>query len=349
MRIVVNDIAVDTGGGMSILRQLYRHIRASGDTNEWYFLLGDIYIEPSENIHVLTFPEVKASRLHRLLFDFITGRKVINDLDPDVVFYLQNTLVHGVKAPQVMYMDQSIPLQEEKHFSLLKREERPYAIYQHLIGILVRSACKRSDKVIVQTGWLKDAIIRRCGVDAERIIKVYPDCFIDPQWLNSSKQPDPCRFFYPASGAVYKNHECIYNAIKQLSKRPQVVLTLPPEKSAAECICVGQLSLEDVYRYMRSSTLVFPSYIESFGLPLLEARRIGTLILAADTAFAREILSGYSNAYFFSPFDPAALAGLMEQVMDGRILHIPSAELPAQSNSFGWAQVISIMEEAAKE
>ena len=348
MRIVVNDIAVDAGGGMSILRQFYQYIRSSGDTNEWYFLLGDRYIEPAGNIHVITLPRVKASRPYRLWFDFVTGRKVINDLAPDVVFYLQNTLVHGITSPQVMYMDQSIPLQEEKKFSFLKPEERPYAVYQYLIGALVRSACKRSDRVIVQTQWLKDAIIRRCGVAGDRILKVYPDCNMDRQLLGSSRQVDPCCFFYPASDAVYKNHACLYEAIKLLSRQPKVFLTLSPETAVNGCTYIGKISLEEVYCYMRSSVLVFPSYIESFGLPLLEARKIGTLILAADTAFAREVLSGYANAYFFSPFDPAELAELMESVMDGRIRHIPSPETCTQDSGSGWARVISILEEAAK-
>lgn len=345
MRIVVNDIAVDAGGGMSILRQLYQHILSSGDTNEWYFLLGGEYIAPTENIHVLTFPEIKASRSRRLLFDLFTGRKVINDLAPDVVFYLQNTLVQGVKAPQVMYMDQSIPFQQEKRFSLLKPQERSYAIYQHIIGVLIRSAAKRADKVIVQTQWLKDAIVKLCGVPPERIVKVYPDCFMDPKWL-SSAQAEPTTFFYPASGAVYKNHKVIYDALQLLPEKPRVILTLPPSSSAEFCTNVGSLPLEEVYRHLQRAVMVFPSYIESFGLPLLEARRIGTVILAADTAFAREVLAGYPNAYFFSTFEASSLAALMKRVMDGSIVQVPSEEASQQSDRSGWAQIITVLEEA---
>lgn len=347
MRIVVNDIAVDAGGGMSILRQLYQHILSSGDTNEWYFLLGGAYIAPTENIHVLTFPEIKASRSRRLLFDLVTGRRVINDLAPDVVFYLQNTLVQGVKAPQVMYMDQSIPFQQEKRFSLLKPQERTYAIYQYIIGVLIRSAAKRADKVIVQTQWLKDAIVRLCNVSPDRIVKIYPDCFMDDQWL-STAQADPMTFFYPASGAIYKNHKVIYDALKLLPRKPRVILTLPQSAPAEGCSNVGSLPLERVYRYLQGSVMVFPSYIESFGLPLLEARRIGTVILAADTAFAREVLEGYPNAYFFSTFDPAALAELMARVMDGRIVQVPCEETLQQSDGTGWAQIVAVLEEAKK-
>ena len=72
-------------------------------------------------------------------------------------------------------------------------------------------------------------------------------------------------------------------------------------------------------RYNESS-LVFPSYIESFGLPLAEARAMGTVIFASDCPFSREVLAGYENAYFFDPFKPEQLAALMEDSICGRIV-----------------------------
>jgi len=51
------------------------------------------------------------------------------------------------------------------------------------------------------------------------------------------------------------------------------------------------------------SILVFPSYVESFGLPLLEAKLTGTYIIASDTPFCREILNGYDNVEFFEEMD----------------------------------------------
>ena len=68
-----------------------------------------------------------------------------------------------------------------------------------------------------------------------------------------------------------------------------------------------------ISRYRRA-TLVFPSYIETFGYPLAEARQAGTIVLAADTPFAREVLDGYENAYYFDPFKPEELADLMEVI-----------------------------------
>ena len=104
---------------------------------------------------------------------------------------------------------------------------------------------------------------------------------------------------------------------------------------------VGKLSREDVMVKYQSSTLVFPSYLESFGYPLAEARMMGAIVLAADTPFSREILDGYENAHFF-PFDmPERLAELMEAVVKGEIVrkNINRAEHKG-IHANGWIQVM---------
>ena len=51
------------------------------------------------------------------------------------------------------------------------------------------------------------------------------------------------------------------------------------------------------------SILLFPSYVESFGLPLLEAKMTGTPIVASDCPFSKEILKNYNKKVFFNPDD----------------------------------------------
>lgn len=55
---------------------------------------------------------------------------------------------------------------------------------------------------------------------------------------------------------------------------------------------------EVVFEMYSKSVLVFPSFVESFGMPLLEARMSNSVILASDQNFSREILKDYNNAYF---------------------------------------------------
>ena len=345
MRIVVNDFAASEGGAISILVSLYNYIIESGDQNEWFFLLSDYYIEEKTNIHIVLCEKEKKSRIRRLLFDNFYGSKIINVLKPDCILYLQNTLVRRVKAKTIMYMDQPIPFQDTCRFSFFDKEQRPFAVYLYLIGNLVKKACKKSDYIIVQTNWIKEAIIKKCGINRDKICIVPPEIVFD---INSDNGVifDSKSFFYPASGAYYKNHRCIYNAICSLKEQGyedfKVQLTMDGTSDLNVIYC-GRLPHSEVMKKMESSTLLFPSYIETYGLPLVEARRVGTIIFASDTSFSHELLDDYDNAYFFDPFNCEQLASLMKKVLDGEIIKRETEyHQPSEVNS--WKEIVEIMQ-----
>ena len=83
---------------------------------------------------------------------------------------------------------------------------------------------------------------------------------------------------------------------------------------------LGKISKEEVYRNYQNSCLVFPSYIETFGYPLVEAKSCGALILASDCEFSHELLDDYPNAYFFNPFKMHELFNLMKSVLEGNVV-----------------------------
>jgi glycosyltransferase involved in cell wall biosynthesis len=78
---------------------------------------------------------------------------------------------------------------------------------------------------------------------------------------------------------------------------------------------IGKITLDEVYDYYSKSILIFPSYIETFGLPMLEAKMHGSPILASDCAFSHEILDGYDRAKFFNPFKVEELAYEIETTL----------------------------------
>ena len=50
--------------------------------------------------------------------------------------------------------------------------------------------------------------------------------------------------------------------------------------------------------YRESDFLIFPSSIETLGLPLLEASEFGINILSINLEYAKEVLSDYKNVVF---------------------------------------------------
>lgn len=325
MRIVVNDIAAEFGGALTVLKSFYKYILDHDKENEYIFLLSSRLLDETERIKVIICDEVKKSGLHKMKFDFFTGKKLINGLKPDYVLSLQNIITFGVKARQGVYVHQSIPFQNEKRFSLLKSEERGSAIIQHFIGAIIKKSVRKADDVFVQTKWMRENVAQKSGVSKSKISVVPFETQIYEDAPIASESPKN-HFFYPATfESVYKNQECIYNAIDILEDKGitdyRITLTLPVDQQPKRSYIVhcGMLSREDLYQAYADNILIFPSYIETIGLPLLEAQYTNTLIFAADCPYSREVLEGYHNAYFFHPFQPQELADLMHKAIKGEI------------------------------
>lgn len=343
MRIVVNDIAASTGGAMTVLRDFYRCVCENDTENEWIFLLGDRYFEETDNVKIIPMPAIKKSGIKKLWFDFVSGRRFVSALNPDVVFSLQNIITFGLNVPQVTYIHQSIPFQTVKKFSFLKGSERKIAVIQYMIGSIIKRSAKRSDHVIVQTKWMKEAVCQQCRIAPDKVSVAMPQVKPFPSEITTAF--DPTAFFYPTALGIYKNNTAVFAACERLAQQGlefDATLTLPAEQSRGHVHCVGRLPYDEVVAHYHRSTLLFPSYIETFGYPLAEARQAGTIVLASDTAFSREVLEGYENAYFFDPFRPQELADLMEQVIRGNIVRrdVPAVQAASQDS---WAQVMDIV------
>ena len=65
---------------------------------------------------------------------------------------------------------------------------------------------------------------------------------------------------------------------------------------------VGRLNEEEMRKMYLETTLIFPSYIETVGLPLLEAQVFDSWILCSNLEYSRESIGSYSKAKFFNPF-----------------------------------------------
>lgn len=344
MRIVVNDIAASSGGAMTVLKDFYQCVKDNDTENEWIFLLGDNYLEETENIKVITLPEIKKSGFKKLMFDLFTGKKFIKSLEPDVVFSMQNIITFGLKVPQVLYIHQALPFQKVKSFSLFKSNERSIAVKQHIVGALIKKSAKAAQKVIVQTDWMKEAVMSMCKIPEQRIEKAAPAVKNISQFAKGEEFRKE-RFFYPTASGIYKNNGLVYKASAVLEEKGtehSIIMTLPQEKSAGRVKCIGRIPYEDVIAEYNRSTLIFPSYIETFGYPLAEARQLGCIVLAADTPFAREVLKDYENAYFFDYNDASRLAELMEQVATGEISRKESRE-SFNSAENGWYKILKLV------
>ncbi len=112
--------------------------------------------------------------------------------------------------------------------------------------------------------------------------------------------------------------------------------------------------------YKGADLFVFPSMVETFGLPLVEAMALGLPVVVSDWRLAPGGETGQFNvgpeicgeaAEFFNPLDPNSLVYAMHRVLASRERHEELARLgQIRSQSFSWEEsagkLLSIFEEA---
>lgn len=325
--VLVLDVAAAEGGALSILQEYYDRLRADTRAN-FVFCVSFPELEETAHLRVRRFPWVKRSWLHRLWFEHITLPRLMKEEGITRVFSLQNTAVTGAKVPQTMYLHQPLPFCGIR-FKL--RENPLFWVYQHLLAPRILRGLRVADKVIVQTEWMKTAACEKAGISPDKVVLEAPQVNVeiketfDPQkWERT--------FFYPASPLSYKNHEIIFQAIERLAAEGvedfTVQLTLRAEQLPAlakypaaqkRVELLGQIPREAVMAGYARAVLLFPSYVETFGLPLLEARLTGAPVIASDCPFSNEILAGYEKASFFDPFSAEELAARMRAALEGGV------------------------------
>ncbi|KAB7639891.1 glycosyltransferase [Bacillus sp. B3-WWTP-C-10-D-3] len=346
MNIMVFDVPAESGGALSILNEVYKDAMLCKDKSiKWFFVISKPELEETENIKVLRFPWVKKSWFHRLYFDHFIAADLVKKYNVDKIFSLQNVTIPNTNIEQTLYVHNSLPFVDYK----FKFKENKYLwIYQNIIGKNIIKSAKKANKVIVQTEWMKKTCMEKVAVANKNINVVSPNINnIEVEHYFEDTKESLSTFFYPASGVEFKNHRIIVEAcrklklkIKALDFKVYFTLIGNENKHIFELYnevkmeglpieFIGDLSREQVFNYYTKSILLFPSYIETFGLPMLEAKLHKGVILASNCPFSHEILDGYENAYFFDPFNVRELSKLMEDVLEGKLFykHLPKYQM----------------------
>ena len=330
MRVLVYDVAASSSGALSILQEYHARYCQENGENDYFFVISTPELTETEHVHVLRFPWVKNSWLHRLFFDYVYAPKLVSRYRIDRVISLQNVLLHGVDVPQELYLHQPLPFVPQQ-FSFWQNKR--LWVNQHIISQMIYASVKRAEKIIVQTKWMKKACVKICDVSEKKIRLEPPKVETEKIQKYVETKESKRKFFYPATPLAYKDHQVILNACCELKKQGivgyQVIFTFTgkenpcadrlytfAKKNDLSVVFHGPFFREEVFALYAKTVLLYPSFIETFGMPLLEARLSGTPILAADTPFAQEILSGYDSFKSFPVSNSLELAKMMKEFIE---------------------------------
>lgn len=331
MRYVVYYIAVGQGGGGETILDHYYQQALTDKANEWWFIVPlKKYAEVlDKKLHVVYVDVLRSNFIckyvRRKCFELFEIKKLIKKISPDEIISLQNMVAPVRNYRQTVYLHQSFQFSPVK-FSIWKKRERSLAFRQKVICPIIRRRLSKADSVIVQTHWMKEAVSQWAHYPLERIVVRVPQISIPEKKIVERKQNV---FFYPANAYLHKNHEVIINACRLLKSQGiegyVVEFTISPSDSkATEMISeiknanlpiefIGHLQKDDLFLKYQEAIMLFPSYIETFGLPLFEAKEMKGTIIASNRPFSHEILDGYNDVKYVEWDRPDEWANIMKE------------------------------------
>ena len=345
-RIVVSAVNFTEGGPLSILQDALRTLASDfSDTHEIVALVHDRSLFKHEPVTYLEFPRVKSSWLRRVWFEYVSCRKLSRTLDADLWLALHDMTPSVTARRRAVYCHNPAPFDRLRLHDLIR--QRKHAAFVLLYRFLYRINILRNDFVIVQQQWLRREFQRL--YKHPRIVVAHPATPALQIPAKTSQSAD-IQFFYPALPRPFKNIEILIDAMRNLRRRGvsgfQISLTIDGSESPyaarlrasaadlPEIQWLGRISREHVLRvYSETDCLLFPSLLETWGMPLTEFKQTGRPILAADLPYAHETIGSYDAVRFFPPRNASALADLMAQLI-GNTLRFDSVHEPNPAQPF---------------
>jgi glycosyltransferase involved in cell wall biosynthesis len=180
--------------------------------------------------------------------------------------------------------------------------------YLHLC---TRLAIPRADLLLTVSEFARQEIATRGGIDAGRIVAVHhaptPDLrrIDDPMTLADVRQRHEINHPFVLADAL-KNPSTLVRAWRRLpapvrddrrivffSRRPDPLPIVHEAVAAGEARLLVRPSRPDLIAlFSMADAFVFPSWIEGFGIPLLEAMTCGAPVIASDRGSIPEVVDG---------------------------------------------------------
>ena len=351
-RIVVSAVNLFEGGPLSILRDCLRGALVEcGSHYEIVALVHSKTIVGVPGICYIELPHSRRSWLHRLYYEYVRFRGISGELRPFLWLSLHDITPNVAAERRAVYCHNPAPF-----FRLRLRHvilDPRFAMFVLFYSWLYRINIRQNSHVIVQQEWMARKFRENFGLS--QVLVARPT--VPGNEGSSAICGTPSHsFVFPTFPRVFKNVEVLGEAAKLLLAEggcdAEFLVTFDGgENRYARSIrqrygslpnfrLIGPLSRLEVFAlYSRAVALVFPSLLETWGLPLTEFQVFQRPILAADLPYARETLGDFPYAKFFPAEDPRALARLVREVLQGTIAFDPSTGTLPVNGIEGWPEL----------
>jgi glycosyltransferase involved in cell wall biosynthesis len=344
VKLIIHAPNVHQGGGRALLVPL---LEAAGKRLPTTALLDDRLDFPDEVLRLLSIIRITPTIPGRLAGEWRL-RRLVQAKDTVLCF--------GNLPPLFKLKGKSIVFLQNRY--LVERADLkgfPLKVKLRLIveRFWLHSLNAHATTVIVQTGSMQQAAMRTLQRSVD-VVALLPDSAGNPR---RETEQDAGRttlydFLYVAGGEPHKNHVNLLDAWKLLASEglyPSLCLTVSETEYPELFRLIDRAKIEHKLNihnvpihsgadmqglYNAAKALVYPSLLESFGLPLLEAKQAGLSIVAAELDYVRDLVDPDEA---FDPRSPRSIARAIR-----RFLQIPETPLTILSSDAFVSRLLTV-------
>ena len=331
--IVLSGINLIEGGPLTVYEECLRCI-------EKYFLENyeivalvhnrELFSEFDSRIKFIEFMDSKKSYLKRFYYEYFYFKRLSKKLKPYLWFSLHDMTPNVVADKRAVYCHNPIIFYDVKRKDVIN--EFKMFMFSRFYKYIYKINIKKNNFVVVQQDWIRKRFKKIFKI--KNVVVAHPNVVIDDS-NNNCKNTKIVKnsFLYPSFPRIFKNFEVICKAVEILENKNienfKVYLTIDGSENIyskeivekygrLKCIeFIGLQTRENLMKYYsKIETVIFPSKLETWGLPISEAKAFGKNIILADLEYAHETLGTYEKVMFFGPDDAEKLAEKMEMLIN---------------------------------
>ena len=359
--IVVSAVNIRKGGTLTILRNCLEYLSELAQTGN-YRVVALVHKKELAYYPCIEYIELSwtiKSWFLRIWCEYVTMNSISKQLSPVYLWLSLHDTTPNVKAERrAVYCHNPFPFYPWKWKELLLNYR--IVCFAWFTKYIYKINLHKNFRILVQQQWLRENFIRMFHLPRQKVVVTLPAKVNPvPQTMKVAPGTSVYTFLYPSYGDIHKNFELLSRAAALLDAeigrgRFKVVLTVSGYENkytrwlrrkwggTGSLVFAGFMDRQRLYRaYAQAQCLVFPSKVETWGLPISEFAEFDKPMLLADFPYAHETAAGCRRAAFFAYDDAEGLKELMKRLVsgDGSFLSpVPQPE-PAGTTTHTWAEL----------
>ncbi len=356
--IVIDARIINSTTGRYVERLLY-HLQAIDHENTYTVLLREKdqdYWQPTAK----NFSVVIADYSNYSFNEQIGFLRLLNSLHADLVHFCmpeQPILYRGKKVTTIHDLTLLKTYNPDKNWLIYKSKQ--------FIGKFVfRHVARTSKFVLSPTDYTKHEIMSRWRVNDEQVKRIYLAAEATTDEMTPYELPSHQFIMFVGQQSRYKNTRTLQQAhAKLLEKYPDLLLVLvgkldkPGQENKAYFESTGAKNIiytgfapdgQLNWLYKHTAAYIFPSFMEGFGLPGLEAMIQGAPVISSNATCLPEVYG--DAAYYFNPSSTDELVKAIDTVISDKTLREQLTKKGyEQAKKYSWRRTAEETLEAYKE